>query len=155
MGMDIYGKNEPAYFRANLWGWRPIQVISAMAIYKYELGLSTDSWGYNDGCGLDTQEDCNKLATAIMRMLTESDELFDADDDTIYLCLGMWCTNEGTSISEQETEDLNDEHPTGTIIKSPIVTSKGTLAYPAHSTSLSRIREWVAFLRECGGFQIY
>ena len=155
MGMDICGKNEPAYFRANLWGWRPIHAISAMAIDKYELGLSTDSWGYNDGYGLETQEDCDKLATAIMRMITESDELFDADDDTIYLCLGMWCTNEGTFISEQETEDLNDEHPSGTIIKSPIVTSKGTLAYPSHSTSLSRIIEWVAFLRECGGFQIY
>lgn len=155
MGMDIYGKNEPMYFRANLWGWRPLHAISAAAIDKYELELSTDSWGSNDGAGLDTQEDCDKLATGIMRMITESDELIEGDDDTIYLCLGMWITHEGTFISEQETEDLNDEHPAGTIIKSPIITSKGTLAYPAHSTSLSRIKEWVAFLRECGGFQIF
>jgi hypothetical protein len=157
MGMDIYGKNDPTYFRASLWSWRPLRAISAMAIDKYELGLSTDSWGYNDGHGLDNQEECDKLAAGIMRMITESEELFklDDDDEPIYLCLGMWCTNEGTFISEQETEDLNDEHPSGTIIKSPIVTSKGTLAYPSHSTSLSKIREWVAFLRECGGFQIF
>lgn len=155
MGMDIYGRNEPSYFRANLWGWRPLHAISAAAIDKYELELSTDGWGSNDGCGLDTQEDCDKLATAIMRMITESDELIEGDDDRIYLCLGMWVTHEGTFISEQETEDLNDAHPAGTIIKSPVVTSKGILAYPAHSTSVSRIKEWVAFLRECGGFNIF
>lgn len=155
MGMDIYGKNEPMYFRANLWGWRPIHGISALAIDKYDLGLSTEGWGFNDGYGLDTQEDCNTLATAIMRMITESNEVFDADDDVIYMNLGMWCTNEGQFISDKETEELNNKYPEGSILKSSVVTSKGVLAQPSHSTSMKRVKEWVAFLRECGGFQIF
>lgn len=155
MGMDIYGKNEPAYFRANLWGWRPIHGISAMAIDKYNLELSTNGWGNNDGCGLETDEECNTLATAITRMITESDELFSGDDDVIYLCLGMWCTNSGEFVPDEEVEELNNKYTKGSIIKSPIVTSKGTLVYPSHSTSIERVKEWVNFLETCGGFQIF
>jgi len=155
MGMDIYGRNEPTYFRANLWSWRPIHGISALAIDKYDLGLSTEGWGFNDGYGLETQEDCNKLATAIMRMITESDDIINIDDDEIYLCLGMWVNMDGEFVSEQEIEDLNNIYPEGSIIKSSVITDTGKMVRPAHSTSLTRIKEWVAFLRECGGFQIF
>lgn len=154
MGMDIYGKNEPTYFRANLWGWRPIHNLSAMAIDKYNLKLSTDGWENNDGCGLQTDKECKELATAITKMITEY-ELFNDDDDIIYLCLGMWCTNSGEFVPDKEIEELNNKYTEGSIMKYPVVSSKGILVYPSHSTSLSRIKEWVAFLKECGGFQIF
>ena len=155
MGMDIYGRNEPTYFRANLWGWRPIHAISALAIDRYNLNLSTEGWGYNDGNGLDNQEECNQLATAIMRMITEDNEMFKPDDDIIYVNVGMWVTNDGQFISSEDEKELNDNYPDACILKSGVVTSKGVLVQPAHSTSMDRIKEWVAFLRECGGFQIF
>ena len=150
MGMDIYGKNDTGYFRANLWGWRPIHAISAAAIDKYALNMNTHGWGYNDGNGLETKEECNILADAIVDMVKDLKY-----EETIYLCLGMWCTAEGSFLSEEETKELNEQYPPNTIINSAVVTSKGTLAEPSHSTSVERLDEWVGFLRECQGFEIF
>jgi hypothetical protein len=58
MGMDIYGKNGN-YFRANLWSWRPINMLCDLVIEKDSLQLKTENWGYNDGAGLETQEECD------------------------------------------------------------------------------------------------
>jgi len=152
MGMDIYGKNDSSYFRANLWGWRPIHAISEIAIDKYALSISTDGWSYNDGNGLETKQECTDLADAIEDMIKQFE---DNNDDTIYLCLGMWCTHNGSLLPEEETKELNEKYPEGTIINTAVITSKGTLVEPSHSTSVERLNEWVAFLRECDGFQIF
>jgi hypothetical protein len=152
MGMDVYGRNDSGYFRANVWGWRPIHAISDMAIDKHALSLSTDGWSYNDGHGLETKQECNILADAIEDMIKQFE---DGDDDVIYLCLGMWCTHDGQFLSSEETKELNEKYPPNTILNSAVVTSKGTLAEPSHSTSVERLNEWVSFLRECDGFQIF
>jgi len=150
MGMDVYGRNDSGYFRANMWGWRPIHAISEMAIDKHALSLSTDGWSYNDGHGLETKQECNILADAILDMVKPLEY-----EETIYLCLGMWCTHDGSFLSEEETKELNEKHPQGSILNSAVVTSKGKFAEPSHSTSVERLNEWVAFLRECDGFQIF
>jgi hypothetical protein len=150
MGMDIYGKNDSGYFRANVWSWRPIHAISEMAIDKYDLSLSTDGWSYNDGDGLKTKQECNDLADAIIDIVKELKY-----EEKIYLCLGVWCTNEGTFLSEEEAKELNEKYPEGTITNSAVVTSKGTLVQSSHSISVERIDEWISFLRECDGFEIF
>lgn len=51
MGMDVYGKNEGAYFRRSVWGWRPLAdyVLSEHA----DLAAGCAYWHSNDGDGLD------------------------------------------------------------------------------------------------------
>ena len=57
--------NPGYYFRANIWSWRPIQIIIEFVNQKNDLGLNTDGFGENGGNGLETQEECNILADAI------------------------------------------------------------------------------------------
>ena len=150
MGMDVYGRNDSGYFRANMWGWRPIHAISAVAMDEHNLNMNTHGWGYNDGHGLETKKECNDLADAIEDMVKTLEY-----EETIYLCLGMWCTHDGSFLSEEETKELNEKHPPNTILNTAVITSKGTWAEPSHSTSVERLTEWIAFLRECQGFEIY
>lgn len=64
MGMDVYGKSGN-YFRASIWSWRPILIEITRLNKEKNLGLDLSHWGSNDSDGLHTQEECNKLATAI------------------------------------------------------------------------------------------
>jgi len=99
MGMDIYGRNPKtkppgdrayrdcqteeereaywkwqdsapgAYFRSNIWGWGPLLQFIDAAVAASRLGFDTSHWGYNDGHGLETQEDCTALADAMEALL--------------------------------------------------------------------------------------
>lgn len=154
MGMDVCGKGNPdAYFRASCWSWRPIHALCDAAIEKEKLPFDTNYWGYNDGKGLETAEDCNKLADALESFLKNT-ELIDSTD-RIYLCLGSWCTHDGGFIGNEKEEELTNAHPIGTVLDGPVVTKDGTLAYASHSTSLNHIKEFISFLRTCEGFAIW
>jgi hypothetical protein len=48
--------NPGYYFRANIWSWRPIQIIIEFVNQKNDLGLNTDVFGENGGKVLETQE---------------------------------------------------------------------------------------------------
>ncbi len=83
MGMDIHGR-EPTtesgeYFRANIWGWPPILSIALAANEVYGLGFDMSAWSFNDGAGLDTQEDCTKLAEAMEQILTMEEPVLKAE----------------------------------------------------------------------------
>jgi hypothetical protein len=154
MGMDVMGKgNTDAYFRASCWGWRPIHAICDLAIEKQKLPYNTKSWGYNDGGGLETQEDCNKLADAIETSIAAFG--LKQDDDCLYLCLGSWCTPQGEFVTEQVEEELNEAYPQGTILYNSVVTKDGTIAQSSHMTDLESVKKFVSFLRECEGFEIW
>ena len=154
MGMDVCGKGNPdAYFRASCWSWRPIHALCDFAIEDKKLPFDTNYWGYNDGKGLETAEDCNKLADALESFLKNT-ELIDSSD-RIYLCLGSWCNHDGGFLDGEREEELNAAHPMGTVLDGPVVTKNGTLAYSSHSTSLDHIKEFITFLRTCEGFEIW
>lgn len=75
MGMDVYGReNEEAYFRSNIWGWGPIMAVVDTANQIYELGFNTSDWHSNDGHGLETQEECNRLADAMEKVISNSED---------------------------------------------------------------------------------
>jgi hypothetical protein len=147
-------ENPGYYFRASWWTWRPIVHLIDYASNLYNLGIETKSMHYNDGEGIRTQEECNKLADALENVLN-SDERLSEEDAVIYLCLGSWCDTLGMFIPSEETEKLQKDHPIGTLLFTPVVLSNGTLAVSSHSVGVDYVKEFITFLRQCGGFQVW
>ena len=145
-------ENPGDYFRSNWWGWRPIVMLSEMVNDMRDLSLDLSYWGSNDGRGLDTQEECNKLADALEEICKE---FFDVEDvDELQLCMGSWVTLDGKFATSKVEEDLNEEYH-GQLITSPIVTKDGMVVKSAHSIDKSHLQRFISFLRECGGFEIW
>ncbi len=163
MGVDISGRKPKTevgdYFCSNWWGWRPIVVLCEIASQKYKLKIDFDCWGSNDGKGLRTQKQCDKLADALELMLSESpnyNEYMIDDDDRIQIVMGAWCeAGTGKFIGSEKETELNEQYDYGTILFSSVVTKSGMMVESAHSCSLGHIKNWITFLRGCGGFKIW
>jgi len=161
MGVDISGikpKTEAGdYFASNWWGWRPIVAISEAAMLNGKLDYDTSYWGSNDGKGLRTQKQCDKLADAIELLISNNyNEYLTEDDDRIYIVMGSWCeAGTGKFIGSERENVLNEEYEYGDILYAPVVAEDGTLVESSYSTSLGRIKQWITFLRSCGGFKIW
>ena len=161
MGVDISGRKPKTeqgdYFASNWWGWRPIHAISEAAMINSKLDYDTSYWGSNDGKGLRTQKQCDKLADAIDLLISNNyNEYLTEDDDRIYIVMGSWCeAGTGKFVPSDFTASLNEEYEYGDILYGPIVAENGTMVESAYSTSLGRIKQWITFLRSCGGFKIW
>jgi hypothetical protein len=154
--LDQFEEDNPGYyFRANWWSWRPIHMLADLAIKVADLSLSTEGWGENGGDGLKTQGECDLLADAMDVYLTLNHKQMSEDDDRIYLCMESWVRQTGGFIDADLEEELSKDNPFGTIMYSGVIDSTGELAFPAHSASLGHIKEFITFLRNCGGFQIF
>ena len=117
-----------------------------------------DHWGSNDGKGLRTQKQCDKLADALETMLSNDsgyNEFMADDTDRIQIVMGSWCISGTGQFYSDENNELNEQYEYGTILYNPIVTKKGTIVESAHSCSLAHIKRWINFLRACGGFKIW
>lgn len=156
---DHFLENNPGfYFRANVWGWRPIAELCIHAIENSGLNFEDISWHYNDGDGLKTQEDCDLLANALEYMLEEDDNIVE-NDDLIYFNSGMW-TKMGSNefIKEDKCDELNERYSTGMksrILFTGVVDDNGDVYTPSHSINYGRIKTFITFLRSCGGFAIW
>jgi hypothetical protein len=157
MGVDISGINSVSedgdYFGSNWWAWRPIHTLCEYANEEYELNLSMGNWGSNDGGGLHTQEECDKLADALTDII--SLDLLKEDDDRLYLCLGSWVGNNNHFLTEDETKSLNEQYLVGEILYGGVVMDNGNIVYPSHSCSKGHVKRFINFLRSCGGFEIW
>ena len=151
-------KNPGIYFRFNRWGWRSILRLCEMAKNKYRLKMDMSDWVYNDGKGLRTQKQCDRLADAIELMLNNDPiyKDFMADNsNVIQIVRGSWVeTNTGRFYDDKESE-LDEQYKHGTILWAPVVTKKGVVVESAHSCSLGHIKGWINFLRGGGGFKIW
>lgn len=155
--IDKYHAENPGeYFQSNWWGWRPIHMLCDIVSSEYKLRINTKGWGENSGYGLKSPKKCEELADAIEKHVakTLTDQLKE-ENDRIYICMGCWCTDEGKFLPTEIDEKLQEQYPFGTVLFNGIVLEDGMIVYPSHSTSLKRIKEWTAFLRNCGGFEIY
>lgn len=159
MGVDISGKNPISetgdYFGSNWWGWRPINQLCQLAAYDSKLSIDFEYWGSNDGRGLETAEQCNELADALEDYLGKEIEAKD-DDDRVFLCLGSWCeAGTGRMVETAAQTSLNTQYEYGDILYTSVVSESGQLVEPSYSISIFRIKEFIKFLRECGGFEIW
>lgn len=73
--MEEYWEANPGvYFRANVWSWRPILDLIYQANDQSNLGISEETlnkMGYNEGAGLQTQQQCDNLADAMESLLEQ------------------------------------------------------------------------------------
>jgi len=161
MGVDISGRKPKTeagdYFCSNWWGWRPIVAISEAAMISSKLDYDTSYWGSNDGKGLRTQKQCDKLADAIELLISNNyNEYLAEDDDRIYIVMGSWCeAGTGRFIGSEREHVLNQQFEYGDMLYAPVVAEDGTMVESSYSTSLGRLKEWITFLRNCGGFKIW
>ena len=160
------------YFRANVWAWRPIHAMCVVVNSAWDLKLNMHNWENNSGAGLDTQEECTKLADGI----EDEMKIFEAQGiGKVYLDGGMYCKIKGvdsTALGIGDSEFVTKEEEVGKYKEAiQYLKSQGVYATkpyliedskdeyvliePAYSVYLSHIRDFVRFLRNCGGFEIW
>jgi hypothetical protein len=70
--------------------------------------------------------------------------------------MGSWCeAGTGQFVPSEFTQSLNEQYEYGDILYGPVVAENGTMVESSYSTSLGRLKEWITFLRNCGGFKIW
>jgi hypothetical protein len=134
MGMDVYGiENKAAYYQHSQWGWKAMlwQVI-VPANDLFEVGISQHDlkdWEVNDGHGLKTQAECDRLADAIERFLEQDSREAFADARPAE-------GSEGATFRLLQGMGVEIVSPSGYMVVR------------------KDVERFVRFLRECGGFRI-
>jgi hypothetical protein len=159
---EYHDENPGVYFRANIWAWRPIHLAIIMANELHHLGISPDildGMGYNSGHGLATQEECDGLAEALADMV---ENMREKNVTKFGFNMGSWVDRGDVrkEISEEEITALNLLYPRGELItKFPVEFKDDDKAmrkiYPSHVVSVDHVEEFILFLSNCGGFEIY
>ena len=135
MGMDVCGRNPTSdagkYFRASVWSWRPIQSL----IYELCRDLLDEETlagiGFNSGAGPADQATCTKMAARFALWMEHHVDGHKVD-------LGMNVAPDGRLLFGEEIADHPDlEYET------------------AHQVDDDHLKEWIEFLRHCGGFEVW
>lgn len=136
MGMDVYGKNpshcDGEYFRASIWSWPGIWQTAIDAAPEIAAKVAYP-WS-NDGDGLDG-DDATALGDALLRYL-DSDEVG----------------------RERETASVypgSDATKTAEIFAGVFEIPTMHQGESAFQADRDQLRAFCAFLRYCGGFEIW
>jgi hypothetical protein len=170
MGMDVIGKNptseKGAYFRNNVWWWRPL----AEYCLTHDVANSCHYWHSNDGDGLD-EDGAMELARKIQSdldkgVVAEFERKHNGFIGSLPMIPCEWCHSTGIRSDEvgvqhgMPTREL--EEPQAIILgrthgwcnacqglgeREQIATSYGF--------SEENVKEFVEFLLDCGGFEIW
>ena len=77
-----------------------------------DIGIDFSYWGSNDGKGLETQKECNKLADALESFVSKID--FVDDEDWFGIYTGSWSTLDGGFVDDKITKKCYiDAQPVG------------------------------------------
>lgn len=135
MGMDVWGRNPSApggrYFRANIWSWRPIQALIAELCHDLLDAETLTRLGVNVGAGAEDPATCLEMANRFDRWLEHHTAGHGID-------LGLRVTYDGRFVSPDEMA----AHP-----------DLETLS--PYQVDDEHLKEWVEFLRHCGGFEVW
>lgn len=159
MGVDISGRKptteQGQYFRSNWWNWRPILVCCKIMNDKLNLKYDMEYWGSNDGEGLRTQKQCNKLADALegIAAALSSEESKCTVNNRFGVNLGCWNTEDGKFVDDDNTSQLNQQFTTAFL--PPSVEFNGKTYRPSYQTDIEHLQNFITFLRSCGGFKIW
>lgn len=135
MGMDVYGRNptSPAgkYFWANVWMWHPIHALLVELCSDLLDQELLRRLAYNDGAGPKEQQTCTAMANRFERWLEHHAEGHRLESD-------LRITPEGRFVSDNDlaaNPDLETVSP--------------------YAVEDEHLKEWVEFLRHCGGFEVW
>ena len=177
MGMDVYGKNAKSeiggYFRRNVWGWRPL--ADCILDLAPEEAAGCTYWHSNDGDGLDG-EGAIRLADRIDALLTSGviDLYVEARDKSVkalpritcHLCDGTGIRSDEVGRQMKQPEMLiNAADPIRADASHPRFGQTGWCngcngcgTKPDSATfyglEANDLREFAAFCRDSGGFEI-
>lgn len=133
MGMDVYGRNPSAecgqYFRATIWSWVPIRDLMASVCCEIVSEELLDAMAYNDGAGPDDPQVCHQIADLFELELEQRPEGFVVESE-------LRVDEKGHFVHGREI-------------------GKHEVTYSPCITDADHVREWIAFLRHCGGFQVW
>jgi len=165
--IDDFENNNPGYyFRNNWWAWRPIQYLMIGLNDNYGLGLTDEQCkllGENSGLVTDDSDTCNRLANALETIIND---LKQDNTEVVWMLSGSWSQRavmDGgriTSImpSKSVINTLNNKYGVNRLSfeKEFTTDDKPDVLYePSHGSSLKNIERFIAFLRNCNGFEIH
>jgi hypothetical protein len=134
MGMDVYGRSPSApagrYFRASVWSWRPIHALVARLCPDLLDAETLDGLGYNGGAGPQDQRTCTDMAARFDRWLEHHAGGHGLESD-------LRVTRDGRLVTAEEAADPDLE------------------TVSAYEVADDHLKEWVEFLRHCGGFEVW
>ena len=135
MGMDVWGRNPSApegrYFRANIWSWRPIHSLIRELCADLFDEEQLARLGFNVGAGPESGELCVEMARRFELWLEHHGQGHSID-------LGIRVAADGRLVLP---ENLGP--------------AEAATTRSAYQVDDSHLKEWVAFLRACGGFEVW
>jgi hypothetical protein len=135
MGMDVYGRKPSApegkYFRATIWSWPPIHALMIELCSDLLSEKLLAKMAFNDGAGPRTQKTCTEMAKRFEQWMEHHTEGHGLESD-------QRVTPEGRFVTEQELAENPDMETV-----SP------------YSVGDEHLKEWIEFLRYCGGFKVW
>jgi len=163
---DFEEKNPGYYFRNNWWAWRPIQYLMIGLNDNYGLGLTDEQCkllGENSGIVTDDPDTCIRLANGLQTLV---DSLKHDKIEYVWMLSGSWnqrAIMDGGRItvispSQKVIDALNNKYGVNRLsFEKEFVTDENpnVLIEPSHGSSLKNIERFIAFLRNCNGFEIH
>ncbi len=135
MGMDVYGRKPRTeagkYFRANVWSWHPIHALIVEICGDLLDEETLQHLAFNDGIGPTDQATCTEMAKRFEVWMEHHAEGHVLDS-------GTQVTEEGRFVSAEERA------------ANPDLETRS-----AYSVSDEHLKEWIEFLRNCGGFEVW
>jgi hypothetical protein len=141
-----------AYFRANVWAWRPIHDLMQQLCGDFLDEELLHHMGFNDGAGPEDQKICDEIATRFSQWMEhhvdghEVDHGMHVDGDGKFVDLRPKSSDETGWLAEAALAEAAQER----------FGAQGVDAVrSAHSVDDECLKEWIEFLRHCGGFQVF
>jgi len=172
MGMDVHGTNPTteagSYFRASIWGWRPLwgycEDVAPELTARVEYGHSNDGDGLNDNNSKELAEVLReeiKSNRAAEYVTAREAEIAALPDRPCSCCDGTGLRSEPPNTGKGNIlchgcggdpfgavyDPNNPKHKPGTGKCRPWDAS--------YHLDVDMIKEFAAFLDECGGFEIW
>jgi hypothetical protein len=133
--MDVYGRSPTApageYFRANVWSWRPIHALAVDLCSDLLDEETLRRLAYNDGAGPQDQPTCTAMASRFEQWMEHHTGGHGLES-------ALRVTKEGWFVREEELAENPDLETV-----SP------------YQVRDEHLKQWIEFLRYCGGFQVW
>ena len=133
MGMDVFGiapsSSEGEYFRASVWSWRPIHELMMELCHDLLDAELLAAMSFNDGQGPGNGTTCTEMADRFEAWLDDNRAGCTLESSTLRV------DGQGRFIDPKKLHDKPQQE-----------------TYSPYRVDDEHLREWVTFLRHCGGF---